>query len=146
VFVALPGVERTLTCFYSHKHRLLGGRLTDDVRHSTEITRQMPRADVVRLLQHSQRFYAYEDTFLIMEAVLCGCPAVLLPGETFRECHTLEDFGTNGVAWGNEPETVMAAQATVALGREDYLKVMARFWVQLERFVRETQHGLPQPY
>jgi hypothetical protein len=62
-----------------------------------------------------------------MEAVLCGCPVVLLPSEAFRVCHTLEDFGANGVAWGNEPETVTAAQATVGLGREDYLKVMAGF-------------------
>ena len=31
LFVPLPGAERGGTCFYSHKHRLLGGRLTDDV-------------------------------------------------------------------------------------------------------------------
>jgi hypothetical protein len=31
------------------------------------------------------------------------------------------------------------AEATAARGREDYFKVMAAFWVQLDRFVRETQ-------
>jgi hypothetical protein len=115
----LPGVARKGSCFYSHKHRLLGGRLTDDVGHSTEITRQMPRTDVIRLLQRSELFYAYEDTFLIMEAVLCVCPAVLLPNEIFKECHTLEDFGTTGVVSGNEPGRLRAARATVAQGRED---------------------------
>jgi hypothetical protein len=139
VFVPSPGIERHGTCFYSHKHRLLGGRLTDEAIHSTEITRQMPRADVIRLLQHSELFYAYEDTFLIMEAVLCGCPAVLLPSETFKECHTLEDFGTNGVAWGNEPDLVKAAQVTVAQGREHYFEVIAAFWTQLRRFIQGTQ-------
>jgi hypothetical protein len=137
----LAGVERKGTCFYSHKHRLLGGRLTDDVSHSTEITRPMPRADVIRLLQHSELFFAYEDTFLIMEAVLCGCPALLLPSENFKESHTLEDFGSNGVAWGNDPVQVERAHATVALGRVDYLRVIAAFWTQLERFVHETQSG-----
>ena len=141
VFVPLPGVVREGTCFYSHKHRLLGGRLTDDVIHSTEITRPMPRADVIRLLQHSELFYAYEDTFLIMEAVLCGCPAVLLPGETFKESHTLEDFGTNGVAWGNEPDRVTADRATVGQGREDYFKVIDGFWTQVGRFIQETQRA-----
>ena len=79
----------------------------------------MPRPDMISLLQHSEFFYAYEDTFLIMEAVLCGCPVVLLPSETFKECHTLEDYGTNGVAWGNDPEKVKTAEATVAHGRAE---------------------------
>ena len=30
-----------------------------------------------------------------MEAMLCGCPVLLLPSETFTECHTLNDYGTN---------------------------------------------------
>jgi hypothetical protein len=70
VFLPLPGAERKGTSFYSHKHRLLGARLTDHASHSTETTRQMPRAEVIRLLQQSELFFAYEDTFLIMEAVL----------------------------------------------------------------------------
>jgi hypothetical protein len=139
VFVPLAGVDRQGTCFYSHKHRLLGGRLTDDVSHSTEITRQMPRAEVISLLQRSERFYTYEDTFLIMEAVLCGCPAVLLPSENFKESHTLEDFGTNGVAWGNDPLEVERAHATVALGRELYFGVIGTFGTQLDRFIHQTQ-------
>ena len=113
MFVPLPVVGRRGTCFYSHKHRLLGGRLTDDVSHRTEITREMPRADVITVLQHSELFYAYEDTFLIMESVLCGCPAVLVPSDTFKECHTLEDFGSNGIACSNDPKLVRIAQATV---------------------------------
>jgi hypothetical protein len=139
VFAPLPGAERRGSCFYSHKHRMHGGTRTGDVKDSVEITRQMPRPEVIRLLQRSELFYAYEDTFLIMEAVLCGCPAVLLPNEHFRESHTLEDYGNNGVAWGNEPALVAAAQATVTQGREDYLRVMADFWKQLERFIAETQ-------
>ena len=51
----------------------------------------------------------------------------------------MEDYGTNGVAWGNDPERVKTARATVANGREDYFRVMAAFWVQLDSFVRETQ-------
>ncbi len=141
VFVPLPNVERAGTCFYSYKHRLFGGRLTEDVRHSTEITRQMPRPEMIRLLQHSELFYSYEDTFLIMEAVLCGCPVVLLPNETFEECHTLEDYGSSGVAWGNEPVEIENARATVARGRGDYFKVIGTFWTQLDRFIRETQNN-----
>jgi hypothetical protein len=63
----------------------------------------------------------------------------LLPNEIFKECHTLEDFGTNRVAWGNDPVQVRRAQATVLFGREDYFKVIASFWTQLERFIHETQ-------
>jgi hypothetical protein len=82
-----------------------------------------------------------KDTFLLMEAVLCGCPVVLLPSEIFKECHTLEDFGTNGVAWKNEPEVVRTAQSTVAQGRDDYFRVVSCFGMQLERFVHDTRHG-----
>ena len=141
LFTPLPGVERRGTCFYSHKHRLFGGTLTDDVRHSVEITRGMPRPDLISLLQRSKLFYAYEDTFLIMEAVLCGCPVVLLPNDHFSECHTIEDYGSNGIAWGNEPSQVAAAKAAVSQGREDYGKVMALFWTQLGRFIAETQQA-----
>ncbi len=138
-FVPLPGVKRRGTCFYAHKHRIAGGTLTADVSGSTEITRQMPRADMIRLLQHSERFYAYDDTFLIMEAILCGCPAVLLPSVHFPESFALKDFTSNGVAWRNDPDQIAAARATVAQARGDYLRVIDRFWQQLGHFIADTQ-------
>jgi hypothetical protein len=99
----------------------------------------MPRAVVIRLLQQSELFYAYQDTFLIMEAVLCGCPVVLLPSGTFKERQTLEDIGANVVAWGNDPVRVKTAHATVGSGREDYFKAVAAFWTQFGRFIQDAQ-------
>ena len=64
------------------------------------------------ILRESEVFYSYDETALIHSATLCGCPAVLLPSDKFRDCHTLEDMGSHGIA--ETPEELPRAQATVA--------------------------------
>jgi hypothetical protein len=97
----------------------------------------MPRGDVIRLLQRSEVFYAYEDTTLIYEAALCGCPAVLLPTEHFTRSVALDEFARYGVAWG--VEEMDYAKATVGAAREAYVLSVEKFWDDLGRFVELTQ-------
>jgi O-antigen biosynthesis protein len=83
------------TCFYSHKHRLFGGSLQDITRDSTEITKENPASprELAELFRRCETFYAYEDTALIAEAMLCGCKVVRLDGKSgFPEFATYEEY------------------------------------------------------
>ena len=63
-----------------------------------EIHRELSLHEMAAILRESEVFYSYDETALIHSATLCGCPAVLLPSDKFRDCHTLEDMGSHGIA------------------------------------------------
>jgi len=138
VFVPPPeGTARKGACFYAHKHRTFYGGSPRDVLGAVEITNPgQSREEIIRLLQTSEVFYAWEDTALIIEAVLCGCPVVCMPSDYFREACGLEDFSA-GIAWGMEE--FGRAIATVGEARRRYALLKDTFEKQLDRFIEETQ-------
>lgn len=132
-------------CFYAHKYRqcLPGAELFPITKGAIEITKGLPDSqtpqEIARLFRRSEVFYAYENTILIFEAILCGCPAVLLPNPQLTELIGREELGSEGWAWGADPEDVARAKATVEQGAVNFLKTYDLFWDQLDRFVAITQ-------
>jgi len=132
------------TCFYAFKYQHLhGGALWDVTRDIVEITNHRPDSqtpeDIAALFHRCELFYAYENTSLATEAVLCGCPAVLLPNPHFTESIGLRELGTAGYAWGEDPAEIARAKATVEEGARTYLAKYETFWLDLDRFVDRTQ-------
>lgn len=127
-------------CFYSHKYRWFYGKLPQE--HGVEITNpEQSREEVIKLLQTSEVFYTYEDTSLIIEAALCGCPVVCVPSEAFKECCGLEEFN-KGVAWGEDE--LYKAIATVRQAKKQYQELKEDFKMHLQAFIEKTQaraHG-----
>lgn len=127
--------ERDEVCYYAHKYRWFYGKLP--LMTGTEITNPgQSREEIIKLLQSSCVFYAYEDTAMIWEAVLCGCPAVCVPGASFKECCGLDDFSA-GVAWG--VDELDKAIATVGEARKQYQGLKATFINRLQSFIDKTQ-------
>jgi hypothetical protein len=142
-----PGPDappRRGTCFWAAKYRYFhNGELFPVTRDSLEITRDLPDSpdprQIADLLRRSEVFYAYENTALAIEAVLCGCPAVFLPNPHFTESIGQEELGWDGFAWGDDEAEIARARSTVAQGRERYLKLNDLFWKQLRAMANECQ-------
>ena len=147
-----PGV-RSGACFCASKYKAFHNGVLDPITDNCfEITRHQPDSPTPReladLLRRSDLFYAYENTALITEALLCGCPSVLIPNPSLTEMIGREELGTDGIAWGTDPVGIARARATVEQGVINYLRTYDLFWEQLARFIQITQEraaGTPYP-
>lgn len=145
-----PAVEgkRQGSCFYAHKYRAIHkGELFPCTNDSIEITREMDPQTIASIFYRSELFYTYENTALATEAVLCGCPAVFLPSPNLTAIIGNEDGRPYGFAWGDEPDEIARAKATVHLAKRDILSGFATYWRQLDRFIALTQeHAASKVY
>lgn len=135
---------RSGACFYASKYREVhGGDLLPVTSGAFEITRDKPNSlsplEIAELFRRSEVFYCYENTSLATEAAMCGCPAVFLPNEHLTEIIASEELGSDGFAWGDGPEEIARARATVGRFYDHYRKVLNDFGAQLASFVQETQ-------
>lgn len=144
VFRRPETTERKGAVFYAAKYQGDHGQkifgLPDG---AVEITRGLPDSqtptEIARLMQKAEVFYCFENTALATEAVLCGCPAVFMPNAYLEKPIALNELGWDGFAWGDAPEEVARARATVALGEANYARTVSAFFKQLEDFVEKTQ-------
>lgn len=139
-----PGQPRSGSCFYAAKYQSVHqAPLFDVTRDSVEITRLRPDSQtpeqIAELFRRSELFYCYENSALIIEALLCGCPVVMLPNPYLDRSIGDHEIGWDGIAWGADAAEVARAKATVTLGRARYMACFARFEQQLHDFIALTQ-------
>jgi hypothetical protein len=142
LFSPEPVVPRHGTCHYIHKYRAKGGEAFRLPPGSIEIPHDsaaMGHKEIAELFRRSELFYTYENTSLMQEACLCGCPAVMMPNEWLTAPIVSQELGLDGIAWGDSAEEVGRARATVSLVRQNYARTVASFFPQLKRFVTLTQ-------
>ena len=149
VFIPPPeGTRREGSCFYAGKFRRRSGEeLSPITQNSVEIPsggdEEESQDELAALFQRSEVFYCYEASSLAVEAVLCGCPTVLLPSRFFSK-PVIDPMNWTGVAWGNSPEEVERARRTVGQARERYELWQQQTLDQLEGFVEWTQRKARQ--
>ncbi len=134
-------VERRGFCAYFGKyvdyHKATPFGLPDNC---TIITRSSPTpAEMADIFRRSEALYCFENTAAALEATLCGCPVICMPNEHLKELISSEEFGRDGVAWGDTADEVARARATIGNVFGNYQKTIPRFFAQLERFVSVTQ-------
>jgi hypothetical protein len=144
VFTPEPRQTRFGSCFYASKYRNFHkGKLFHETAESVEITRDLPDSpspkEIAALFRRSELFYCYENSALIIEALLCECPVVMLPNPFLDRPIGDVEIGRDGIAWGTAPEEILRAKATVTNGKDRYLATYARFWMQLDRFIAVSQ-------
>ncbi len=136
--------KRSGSCYYAAKYKSVHkGKTFPITANSIEITRgqedsQTPEA-IAEIFQRSEFFYAYENTALALEALLCGCPVILLPNPYFTETIAKEELGTDGIAWGTDEKEVARALATAGRMVENYARTVEAFWTQLDHFIERSQ-------
>ncbi|MDR3529800.1 MAG: hypothetical protein P4L90_04455 [Rhodopila sp.] len=143
VFSPEPVVPRDGTCHYLGKYsRTHGGQAFRLPAGSVEIPSDpaaMDQSTIASIFRRSDLFYTYENTGLVVEAGFCGCPVVMMPNAWLTASIAEQEFGRDGIAWGDSEEEVARARATVGRTRERYLRTVVDFFPQLERFVAQTQ-------
>ena len=129
---------RSLECFYLGKSTWKDGFIDRD--RVFEITRETPsKSELGKLFRASRMLYCFDNsTILFYEAMLCGCPVVIIPDNTqTREDIAQLELGMDGIAWGIEEKHL--ARADVPGLRRRYEKVKADYEVQLSQFIAITQ-------
>ena len=134
--------RRSVACYYVGKSRWQEGIC--DPQQTYEITMQTPaRADLGKLLRASRVLYCFDNsTALACEAVMCGCPVVIIPDgtQTRQDLQRLE-LGTDGIFWGLEEFQPGPVDPTPLIRR--YEQLGARFDRQVEELVRIS--GVQRP-
>ncbi len=138
-------LPRKGSCFYASKYRMFSGEeLSEITKDSVEITRGLPdsqtTAEVAELLRRSECFYSYEDTSLITEAILCGCPVILIKSKFFNNDPLAKyELGTEGCSFSTDPESIKNAQDSIPIAQQKFFSAVDKFWSQLDDFIRLTQ-------
>lgn len=108
----------------------------------TVITNQWPATpeEMAELFRRSERVYCFSSTSIALEAILCGCPAVVLKSPFFDGVPIgVGEFGTHGLAFDDSPQALAHAVAGLPIVEQTYAMLQDRFWEQLQVFIDKTQ-------
>ncbi len=110
---------------------------------STLITRDLPdshtQAEMVALMQGAEALYVFENTSLISEALLCGCPVICVKNPYFDMVLAEAEHGNAGITWTDTPAALAEATARVGQFRADYRAAQARSHTALAQFIARSQ-------
>ena len=129
---------RGLECFYVGKSSFKEGFF--DRNRVFEITRDSPKKrELGKLFRASKVLYCFDNsTILTYEAIMCGCPVVIIPDGTQEKSDYINgELGINGIAWG--VEELPRAKADVGLLKKKYADLKASYDLQLTQFISLTQ-------
>lgn len=130
VFFDRRDIQRSGTCFYSHKYdRLHGNPLLPITNESTRLEGS-PR-QIASILNKSERCYVYEMTEAILCAQLCGCPVEIVQTEYFNILPDGWPFPSHGIEPSGPDWQSPLHQA--------YSKLEAEFMPNVFKFIWETQ-------
>jgi glycosyltransferase involved in cell wall biosynthesis len=134
--------ERHGKLVWLHRYLEKGGVPGEVVADATEISFRgkvrSPR-ELAALYRSAELFYTYEHSTGCFEALLCGCPVVYLPNPLMLDKPLHSYLGDDGVAWGDSPEAIAHAKATVHKARERYEAIHQEFLQELRDFIDTTQ-------
>ncbi|KSB88848.1 hypothetical protein AS593_03675 [Caulobacter vibrioides] len=138
------GGPRTTVCYYASKYKEVHkaetfGLPDDAVEISRNLANSLQRDELVELLRRSRALYVFENTALAIEAPLCGCPAVMMPNPYLSYPIGDKDHGMGGISWGDAPEDVARATATVDQMRTGYQAAIDRFPESLAHFIKTAR-------
>ena len=132
--------QRTLACYYVGKSTWKEGYCDRD--RTFEITRETPpKSELGKLFRASRVLYCFDNsTILAYEALLCGCPVVIIPdGTQTKEDYSRLELGTEGIAWGFEEPAPVRVDVDKLKAR--YRQAESDFETQLQQLIAKTYKG-----
>ena len=130
--------KRNLQCYYVGKSQWKDGFV--DPAQAFEINRTTPnKTELGKLFRSAKVLYCFDNsTVLIYEALLCGCPVVVIPDGTHqREDFAALELGSEGISWGTGEYT--GAEVNVSNLRARHDAVRREFSRQFDRMVAVSQ-------
>ncbi|MFN9067753.1 MAG: phytanoyl-CoA dioxygenase family protein [Bdellovibrionales bacterium] len=137
-----PYESRELECFYVGKSSFKSGFF--DPNKTLEITRTYPNRGLLgQILRNSRVLYCFDNsTSLAYEAVMCGCPVVIIPDGTVEWQDYLDyELGCEGIHWGSDNFVHKAPSSEVLNQRLQ--ESQKNYLEQLKKFVAVTQQNKP---
>lgn len=141
--------DNNLSYFYASKYRYFHkGEMFDITNKSIEITRNLPESpsqkQIADCLRKSYFFATYEDTSLITESILCGCPVMLIKNNYFDGVPlAIEELGTFGcftdLNLKNLEQNILKSYNEIPWAIEKYQKSVDAFKDSLNNFIDITQ-------
>lgn len=130
--------ERSGVCFYVNRYKGAMDRIPAD---AVEVSKRHPRSlvELAELFRSVELLYTYEHSAITLEAALCGCPTVYIPNETMPEFPHTSEMMKCGAAWGDSPEEIEKAKASVKDIHGHYTALTKKFSDQLDLFISKTQ-------
>lgn len=142
---------RDLRCVYGGKFVDYHGQtLPDDITHdAVVISRLRPdshsSADLRQLLQRAQVLHVFENTALITESLMSGCPVVAWKNPFFESLIGDDEHGSAGVIWGDAEgkwrDRLPEAALATAQFRAAYAGAIAQTPQNLRNFINLTQEA-----
>jgi hypothetical protein len=132
--------RRSLECFYVGKSKWQDGII--DREKVFEITRDTPpKSELGKLFRSSRVLYCFDNsTILVYEALMCGCPVVIIPdGTQTKADYERLELGIDGIAWGMDELSQVTADVRKLHDR--YERIKKEYRSQLGEFVAVTQRG-----
>jgi glycosyltransferase involved in cell wall biosynthesis len=131
--------QRSGACFYANKFLAKGGELTAHADEATSLCqdRSLTHAEIADILRRSAVLYCYEPTALIGEALLCGCPVVMIDS-TFLKQNMREPIHGPGIAYSSEPDAIEKARAGISEVIYNNQTSINYCWWQVDQFLRKT--------
>ncbi len=134
--------KREFTCYYAAKHKSLGGQPIGLPEGCVEITRgkgSLSQQQVGDLLRRSKCIYIFENTHLIYEAVMCGCPVVIKFNEHFKELIGNEHFSLNGITFSDSEKDLRIAYEKIPEALKGYQQLEEITLSQLKVFSQKIE-------
>jgi hypothetical protein len=150
-FVASADEERTLDLVYAGKFTDFHGQsIPKDLLHGSQlITREDVTAscndELSVLFQRARVLHVFENSAVITEALLCGCPVVAWRNPYFNELIGAPEHGADGVIWGDAhggwKDRLFQAARNTAQFRRAYEAAVEAAPCELQKFVSVTQQA-----
>lgn len=133
--------HRELECYYAHKYLSFGHEVPQDIRdRAVSLCQDIPRtpAQLAAILRNAKVLYCYEETALIAEALLCGCPVMLMPSEYLKKENWRADWIPQGAAWADEAGPLDTLGRQINGFREKYETTHTYCWNTVQNFIATT--------
>ncbi len=108
--------KRRGTCVFANKYLAAGGYVDPQFSDATDLglTIQRTPDEIADILRKSEVLYCYEHSSIIQEALVCGCPVLLVP-TTYWPCDQESSWLTHpGIGLANRPGDLEVAQRSIA--------------------------------
>jgi len=132
--------QRSGACYYAHKYLQKGHSVpTDIASKATSLCLEIPRSpeEIAAILRRSAVLYCFEETAMITEALLCGCPVLLVQSEYVSPENWKTGF-TYGFGWAHEPDVLERLSKEIGQFRNSYEKNHQYYWDTVQQFITDT--------